>query len=133
MLDQVGVTVVSGIGERLVAALLAIVEELHVGGRIRQVLDPPDDLERPVAAHEDVHAAVLQALKHLRDRRRATHLAEPALGQPDDPEVALLLDAAPDHQLVALLEYVQGDHLGGQQYQPQREQREAVRQLTHRP
>ena len=53
----------------------------------------------------------------------------PSSDEPDDPELALLLEALSDHQLVALLEDVERDELAGQQHEPQREEREALGRL----
>ena len=133
MLDEVRVALASALGQNLVVRVLLTLEELHVGRRVGHVLDAPHEPERAPAAREDVHAAVVGALEHLGHARRAAHLAQPTLGQPHDSELRLLFDAAPDHELVALLEDVQGHDLGRQEDQPQGEQRKALCELSHLP
>ena len=59
-------------------------------------------------------------------------VAQPVVGDPDDPELALLLEHARDHRLVALLEDVQRDQLGRERHQSQREQREVANQVHAR-
>ena len=58
--------------------------------------------------------AVGHPLEHLGDLARAADRAQPVVGEPDDPELRLLLEAARDHRLVALLEDVQRDQLARQ-------------------
>ena len=65
-------------------------------------------------------------LDHLGDLARAADRPEPVLGHPDDAELGLLVQAAPDHRLVALLEDVQRDELGRERDEAEREQREVL-------
>ena len=62
-------------------------------------------------------------------RARAADVLEAVVGEPDDPELALLVEALADHQLVALLEDVERHELAGQQDEAEREQREALDRL----
>ena len=50
----------------------------------------------------------------------------------EDAELALVLEAEADHQLVALLEDVQRDDLAREQDEAEREQREALDRFAHR-
>ena len=93
-----------------------------------------DHAERPRAARQQVHAPVFHLLEHLLDRHRAADVAQPVVGEPDDPELALGLQALADHRLVALLEDVQRNQLAGQRDEPQREQRKLARRaFGHAP
>ena len=78
-------------------------------------------------------APVFEALEHLSDAGAAADLLQAVVGEPDDPELAVALEALADHQLVALLEDVQRDQLMRQQHEAEREQREALERLAHRP
>ncbi len=118
-----------------------LLERLHrrawVGARLRIAAGDPLDLgqwelvpfqpgvdaEALVAFHEDVHAAVLELLEHLLDDRGAADRAGAVVGAEDDPEGDVLVQTVLDHRLVAVLEDVQRDLLGGQQYQRQFEDR----------
>ena len=66
----------------------------------------------PRAARDEVEPAVGHPLEHLGDLARAPDRPQPVVGHPDDPELALLLEHAGHHRLVALLEDVQRDQLG---------------------
>ena len=88
------------------------------------------DAEHPRAARDEVDPPVGQPLEHLGDLARAADRPQPVVGQPHDPELRLLLEAAPDHRLVALLEDVQRDQLARQRDEAQREQREVLDQLA---
>ena len=79
-----------------------------------------------LAADDDVHAAVVEALQHLLDPRGAADRAGAVVVAQDDPERLVLVQRAPDHPLVAVLEDVQRDLLAGQQHQRQLEDRELL-------
>jgi hypothetical protein len=104
---------------------------LHVAGGIGQVVDSPDHPERHGAFDEHVHAAVFEALEHLADAGGAADLLEPVVGEPDDSELALLLEALADHELVALLEDVQRNQLMRDQDEPERKQGKALLDGRH--
>ena len=58
-------------------------------------------------------------------------LLQLVVGEPEDPELALLVEALADHLLVALLEDVQRHELAGQQNEAEREEGEALDLLAH--
>jgi hypothetical protein len=80
---------------------------------------------------EDVEPAVVEALEHARDPSGAADLLEAVVGEPDDPELALLLQALADHDLVALFEDVERHELARQQHEAQGEEREGLDGLAH--
>ena len=112
-----------GLCDVRVDVALAIVEELDHTGRIREVALALEHAKRPRAPRHEVHAPVVHALDHLGDLARAADLAQPVVGEPQDPELALVAQALVHHRLVALLEDVQRDQLARQRDEPQREQR----------
>ena len=91
--------------------LVAVLDELDHAGRVGQVPLALDDPERPRAAGEEVHPAVVHALEHPVDLARAADLPQAVVGEPHDPELALLAEALVHHRLVALLEDVERDQL----------------------
>ena len=108
-----------------------VVEHLDVAGRVCELVHAPEQPERPLPAHEDVHPAVVHPVDQLRDASGAADLREPFVAQPDDAELGGLLEAQVDHPLVALLEDVQRRELGRQQHERQREDREALVSVPH--
>ena len=60
------------------------------------------------------------------DARGAADLLQLVVGEPEDPELALLVEALADHLLVALLEDVERHELAGQQHEAEREQGKAL-------
>ena len=66
------------------------------------------------------------ALEHRLDGAGAADRLELVLGHPQDPELALLLQALLDHRAVAILEDVQRHVLGGQRHDAEREEREVA-------
>ena len=67
----------------------------------------------------------------LRDLHRAAdRRGSPSVAGPDDPELALGLQALADHRPVALLEDVQRHDLAGQRDEPEREEREVAHDLA---
>ena len=104
-------------------------EELDRPGRVGEVVLARVDAERARPARDEVEAAVGHPLEHLGDLAGAADVAQPVVGDPHDPELALLLEHARDHRLVALLEDVQRDQLGRERHQSQREQRKVANQL----
>ena len=68
-----------------------------------------------------------------RHARGAADLLELVVGEPEDPELALLVEALADHLLVALLEDVQRHELAGEQHEAEREQGEALDLQAHAP
>ncbi len=75
------------------------------------------------AAHEHVHAPVVEPLQELLDLHGAADLAQPVVREPEDPELALALEALVDHRLIALLEDVQRDELAGKRDGREQKQR----------
>ena len=65
--------------------------------------------------------------------RGAADVLQLVVGEPEDAELALLVEALADHLLVALLEDVERDQLAGQQHEPEREQRKAQDPLPMGP
>src|SRR5581483_5908535 len=86
----------------------------------------PLDAEPLPADDEDVHAAVLEALEHLRHARPRPRLAHAGLVRVDDAELAVELQALADQLLVALLEDVERRHLGRQEDDPEREEADLI-------
>ena len=72
-----------------------VVEELDGARRVGQLLLALLDPERSCPARDQVDATVLHALDDLGDLARAADRPQPVLGHPDDPELGLLLQAAP--------------------------------------
>jgi len=129
LLDEVRVGDVRAGGGLRVGDLVAVVEELNGARRVRQILLAPLDPEHPRPAREEVDAPVRQPLEHLGDLAGAADRSQPVLGQPHDPELGLLVEALPDHRLVALLEDVQRDQLTRKRDEPQWKQRKVPDQL----
>ena len=113
--------------------LVAVGEELDDAGRVGELVLARLDPERPRAAGDEVEPPVGHPLEHLGDLARAADRPQPVVGEPDDPELRLLLQAARDHRLVALLEDVQRDQLARQGDEPEREQRKVPDQLHDDP
>src|SRR5918999_3285971 len=118
----------AGVGRGVVGVL----EQLDVAGGVGQIVDAAQQPEGRAALHEHVHPPVLEALQHLGDARRAADLLQAVVGEPDDAELALLLDALADHELVALLEDVERHELVGDEHEPEREERKSLAVLGHR-
>ena len=81
-----------------------------------------DHSKRPRPPGEEVQPPILELLEHVLDHHRATDVAQAIIGQPDDPELALVLATAAHHGLVAVLEDVQRNELPGQGYKVKREE-----------
>ena len=128
LLDELGVDRVRFGGRLGVDRLFAVGEELDRAGRVGELLLARLDPEHARAARDEVEAAVGHPLEHLGDLARAADRAQPVVGDPDDPELALLLEHPRHHRLVALLEDVQRDQLAGQRDEAEREQREIAHQ-----
>src|SRR5439155_1725347 len=133
LLDELGVRRVRAIGCRRLGRLLLVVEELDRPRRIGKPLLALDEPERARALAEDVHPPVVEALEHARHRDGAADALQLVIGQPDDAELAIAVQALADHRLVALLEDVEGHVLRGDGDEPQREQREVALDRSHRP
>ena len=73
--------------------VVAVLDELDHAGRIGEVALALEHAERPGAADEQVHAAVVHLLDHAIDRAGAPDLAQAVVREPDDPELALLAEA----------------------------------------
>ncbi len=102
-----GVGVAGRLERGLVALLVAVAEELDRAGRVGEVVLSLDQPEGPCPAREDVDAAVLHPLEHPLDRDGAADRLELVVGEPDDAELAVVLEALGDHRAVARLEDVQ--------------------------
>ena len=111
----------------------AVGEQLHRPGGELVLLVALEQPERVRALDEDVHASVVHPLEHLGHAGGAADLLQAVVRQPDDAELALVLEAERDHRLVTLLEDVKRDDLGRQQHDRQREEREVVEQLSGHP
>jgi hypothetical protein len=116
----------------VVGRLPAVGQELDDAGRVGELLLALLDPEHPRPARDQVQPPVGHPLEHLGDLARAAHRPEPVVGDPDDPELALLLEDASHHRLVALLEDVERHELGRQCDEAEREQRKITHQRAHR-
>ena len=125
-LDELCVGLVGGAEQLRVDVLGAVLDELDDAGGIGEVALALEDAERPRAAREQVHPAVVEPLEHAVDLAGAADLAQAVLRQPDDPELLLVAQALVHHRLVALLEDVQRDQLAGHRDEPEREQRKVA-------
>src|SRR5215210_800583 len=117
--------------ERVLVDRGIVVEQLDVARGVGEVADAALEPEWGGSFYEDVEAAVLEPLEHLGDARRAADVLQRVLCEPYDPELALLLEALPDHQLVALLEDVERNHLARQQHKAEGKQRKALDHTRH--
>ena len=124
--DQVPVGGVRGVGGRGVGRLFKIGHELDQGGGVGEVAFALQHAEHLRAARKQIHAALLVHLQHALDPAGAADLPQAIIGQPDDPELRLALEAFADHRLVALLEDVQRHRFARQHDNPKREQREVL-------
>src|SRR5439155_12447969 len=125
-LEQVRVALARFFTDEPLDVLGSVLQELDLAGRVHEVLLALQQLERVSPAHEDVHAAVLGALEYLGDLRRAADFLQAVVGEPDDPELAVLLEAPGDHRFVAVLEDVERNDLARKQHDRQRKERKGA-------
>ena len=127
--DQLSVRVLRSGAQLPVGALRAIGQELDHARGVRQVALTFDHAERAGATRQQVHAAIVGAVQHAFDPAGTADVAQPVVGEPDDPELLVSREALADHRLEPLFEDVERHELRRQHDQLQREQREAVRVL----
>ncbi len=107
-----------------VEGLLLVAEEIDGAGREREVVLALDQAKGAGSPDDDVEPPVLQALDDPLDLTRTPDLLELLIGEPQDPELAVLaVQAVLDHLPVAILEDVKRHALPGQRHDPQGEQR----------
>ena len=120
-------------GERLVAQLggrgfeILVVEEVHLALQVVFLLVEGHDFEAPLAAGQDVHAAVGIHLQHLLHHHGAAGIHDAIVLGQHDAELGVLADGIAHHFLVALLENVQRQRRSGKDHHLQREQRDEPR------
>jgi hypothetical protein len=128
-LDQVGIGGARLARELRVQRVPAVLHELDHPRGVGQMPLTLQNSERPRSARHEVHPAVVHPFQYAVDLARTPDVAQPIVGEPDDPELALGRQALGHHRLVAILEDVERDQLSRERDEPQREQGKVMRQL----
>src|SRR4029079_12022135 len=96
LLDELTVDIARRVHVRLRRVLDQVVEPFDRRRRVGEIVLLLDDAKRPGLGREDVYARVAQRLADGRDLDRAADRPDLSLAGPDDPELALGLQALAD-------------------------------------
>ena len=113
---------------RTVGHHFVVGDRLDLGGEKRTALCLRDDAEALPALDRDVETAVVEAVEHVHDGRTCADVPHAVVVGEDETELAVVREALADQLLVAELEDVERDPLGGHEHDPEREQPELVHQ-----